>query len=116
MIEFTNAICKICNAKTLKVKVVDQGFMNVLVYSGYFNGKINYTILPLNNSLFNSIALIGRKFDEKTEKIVFGNITIYGESPAIIHQHDRSKKIISLVKFVCPNIYHFPDYIRRKRR
>lgn len=114
IIEFADAISMAIRVKTFRFKIIDQGFMNVLVYSGYFNGRLNYTILPLNNSLFDSIALIGQKIDEDTEKLVFGNISINGAFPAIIHQHDRSKKIISLVESVCPNIHHLPDYIRIK--
>lgn len=113
IIQFCSIMCSAINKKKFQPYFLhDQAFQNMVVYSGYLDKRINYTILSTSTDLFASIDLISRKIDNSSIEVIFGRIQRDGGIPGILHQYDRSKKIRSLLSKICPNEDKFPDYIR----
>lgn len=113
MIEFSTAMMKMGDVKTLKVHCNDQGFLNALIYSGYFNRMFRYSILSLNSTFMASIHFFCfQHINKSPDKFEIGKIDRYGGVAAVLHQFDRSRKLKSALVDVCPNDNNFDDYTR----
>ena len=117
MIIYCTIMLKTGNKLTNELLFNDQGFLNLLIYSGYFKNKFNYTILPLTSDLFASISHYSDVIEtEKSMKPIFGKVGKDKSIPAVLHQYDRSPKVQAQLVKVCPNEFSLQDYTRKRKK
>lgn len=112
MIEFATAMMKMGDQKKLKVHCNDQGFLNALIYSGYFRNKFKYSILTLNSTFMASIHFYCfMHINKSPDKFEIGKIDRQGGVAAVLHQFDRSRKLKSVLLEACPNDNNFTTFL-----
>ena len=117
MIAFCEEMIKTGNFNLLEAYAMDQGFINLLLHTRMFEGKFKYKVESHRSDIFSTMGywLYIVDYDKKPEKIEFGKISRSNYYPGIIHQFDRSTKIVKAFLDVCPNDRNYPDYIRYDR-
>lgn len=118
MINYCRVMSKMIDNEQLRlIAIYDQGFHNLIVYTGLLDGLVNYKIENVDSELFASIGVFitrTNNIEHNDKEIVFGEIKRNSLFPGILHQFERSAKIKnSLMKF-CPNKNNFTDYMRNK--
>lgn len=112
MIEMTELMSQMGDETTGEILVNDQSFFNILAYSGFF--KFNFSTINSSEFLSTFGYFFGPKIDKININLTFGRIERDGIIPGIIHQYDRSFKILQAVLKVCPNNNNLKDYYRNK--
>lgn len=112
LLELTSLMIQSGNPKTLDVYVPDQGFLNIIIFIGPLNKKVNISIIHPDSDFISSMIHYTKPIDRKFPFFSFGNFSLGHGVPAIIHQYDRSKKIKKALFNVCPNNENWTDYTR----
>lgn len=117
LIKFCTVMLKTGNKLKMELLFNDQGFLNLMIYSGCFKNKFNYTIVPLKTDLFASISHYADVIEtEKSIKPIFGQAGKDGTVPGVLHQYDRSPKVRTQLIKACPNDLNLTDYIRSRKK
>lgn len=112
LLELTSLMIQSGNPKRIKVYVPDQGFLNIILFVGPLNKKVNISIIHPDSDFLSSMINYSQRIDREFAYISYGNFSLGHGIPAIIHQYERSKKIRKALFEVCPNNFNWIDYTR----
>jgi hypothetical protein len=113
LINFCLEMRKIGDPNSNYAYAIDQGFINVLVYSGYFKSHFNYIIEAQDSNILSTIGIAAYSYDANGKETTLGKFNVTKCMPGVIHQYDRCPSMVRKLKEFCPNDKNLPHYTRR---